>query len=425
MPPGAKEDSVRRTRLCQVINPELLVVGIDIAKSKHVAVAVAGDGRASKPKSFDATRAGFDALLAFARDCATRMGAKGFVVALEPTGHYAHTLVTWLLGQGITVFSVQPSHTNKAKVLLDGTTRKTDPKDAEVIASLCRQGFARAFRVPVGAFANLRVLSHQRQQLVKRRSQIVNRVHRHVDVIFPELRRVFPKLESTTCLWVLRKIPAPADVLAMPEETLAEGLSKASRGQLGEERAREMRAAAEVSVGITEGLTGHRLALAQLLGELDAVLSQIAAVEKQMAVELGQVPYATLLRSIPRLGTVTTATLLGEFGDLKSFKVAKQLISMAGLSLVEKSSGQHRGHPHISHAGRAYARQLLYLAALRVGWGFLAEPRRRKVEDRKGQKTHAAVANMARLLRVMHAIVRDNKPFDATRFTPRAEPQAA
>jgi transposase len=425
MPPGAKEDSVRRTRLCQVINPEVLVVGIDVAKSKHVAVAFAGDGRASKPKSFDATRSGFEALLAFARDCVTRMGAKGFVVGLEPTGHYAHTLVTWLLGQKIDVFSVQPSHTNKAKVLLDGTTRKTDPKDAEVIASLCRQGFARAYRVPVGAFATLRVLSHQRQQLVKRRSQVVNRMHRHVDVMFPELRSLFPKLESTTCLWVLRTVPTPADVLAMPLEELAEALYVASRWQLGEERAREMREAAEASVGITEGLAGHRLALEQLLGELEAVLAQIAAVEKQMAVELGQVPYAALLRSVPRLGMVTTATLLGEFGDLRNFKVAKQLIAMAGLSLVEKSSGQHHGHQHISRRGRAYARQMLYLAALRVGWGFLAEPRRRKVEDRKGEKTHAAVANMARLLRVMHAIVRDNKPFDATRFTPRAEPKAA
>lgn len=416
---------MRRTRLCQVINPELVVVGIDVAKNKHVAVAVAGDGRASKPKSFEATQAGFEALLAFARDCVRRMGAKGFVVALEPTGHYGHTLVTWLLKQEITVFSVQPSHTNKAKVLLDGTTRKTDPKDAEVIASLCRQGFARAYRVPVGAFAELRVLSHQRQQLVKRRSQIVNRLHRHVDVVFPELRALFPKLESATCLWVLRAVPTPADVLAKPMEELVEGLHVASRGQLGEPRAQAMLEAAKASVGIAEGLAGHKLAMEQLQDELTSVLAQLAALEKQMATELGRVPYAALLRSVPRLGMVTTATLLGEFGDLKNYKVAKQLISMAGLSLVEKSSGQHHGHPHISHRGRAYARQMLYLAALRVGWGFMAEPRRRKVEDRKGQPTKAAVANMARLLRVMHAIVRDNRPFDATRFAPRAEPKAA
>lgn len=416
---------MRRTRLCQVVNPELLVVGIDVAKSKHVAVAVAGDGRTSKPTSFQATRAGFEALVAFAEASVKKTGSRGYVVALEPTGHYAQALVAWLLGRKIAVFSVQPSHTNKAKVLLDGTTRKTDSKDAEVIASLCRQGFARVYRMPVGAFAELRVLSRHRQQLVKRRSQLVNRVHRHVDVIFPELMSLFPKLESATCLWVLRTIPTPVGVLKMPMEELTGALRAVSRRQLGEERARAMRTAAEASVGVTEGLTGHRLALEQLLGELVAVLAQISAVEKQMDAELAKVPYAALLRSVPRLGMVTTATLLGEFGDLRNYKVAKQLIAMAGLSLVEKSSGQHHGHPHISRRGRAYARQMLYLAALRVGWGFLAEPRRRKVEERKGEKMHAAVANMARLLRVMHAIVRDGRPFDATRFTPRAEPMAA
>lgn len=416
---------MRRTRPCPPINPDTLVIGVDIAKALHVAVALASDGRSARPHRFAPTREGFESLNTYAGDSARRLGASGFVVALEPTGHYAETLVRWLAGQSVTTYSVQPLHTHRAKVLLDGSSRKTDPKDAEVVAMLCRQGLARPYRVPVGPFAVLRVASHQRQQLVKRRSQVVNRLHRHVDVVFPELRELFSKIESRTSLWVLKTMPAPPDVLAWTLEDLSDALYKASRGQLGTERAQQLVDAASSSVGVTEALAAHRLAIRQLLVELEHVLGQLAEVEGQMEAALAQVPYAALLRSIPGLGKVTTATLLGEFGDLRNFKVAKQLISMAGLSLVESSSGQHQGHHHIGRNGRAYARQMLYLAALRVGWGFLAEPRRRKVEDRKGSATKAAVANMARLLRVMHAIVRDSRPFDSARFTPTTEPVAA
>lgn len=416
---------MRRTRPCPPIHPNTLVVGIDIAKEMHVAVATAADGRAAKPLRFPGSKEGFESLVAYAMSSMARVGAAAFVVAMEPTGHYAETLVRWLGAKEIPTYSVQPGHTSKAKSLLDGSSRKTDPKDAEVIATLCRQGFARRYRLPTGAFAVLRVASHQRQQLVKRRSQVVNRLHRHVDSVFPELRRLFPKIESRTSLWVLRTMPAPADVLAWSLEELEAALHEASRGQLGKERAAQMLAAAACSVGVTEALPAHRLAIRQLLVELEHVLAQISEVESVMEASLGAVPYAAVLRSIPMLGMVTTATLLGEFGDLRNFQAAKQLIKFAGLSLVESSSGKHQGHQHIGRNGRAYARQMLYLAALRVGWGVFAEPRRRKVEDRKGEPTKAAVANMARLLRVMHALVRDSKPFDTTRFAPKEATLAA
>jgi transposase len=416
---------VRRTRRCEPIKPDVIVIGVDVAKSAHLAVAVSSDGSESKPLKFAVSRDGFAKLQAFAEEQVRRRGATGWVVAVEPTGHYATTLVAWLSSRRVAVYSVQPSHTSRAKSLYDGTTRKTDAKDALVIASLCRQGICRPYRLAEGAFAELRTMSAQRRQLVKRRSQTVNRLHRHVDVLFPELRGLFPKLESRTALWVLETMPTPADVLERSAEQLAEELYEASRWQLGRERAEAMLQAARDSIGITHGVTSHRLAVRQLLAELRHVLGQIKELEARMAEVLRQVPYAPLLRSIPQLGVVTVATLLGELGDLKAYRHAKQVIAMAGLDLVENSSGEHQGHHHISRRGRAYARQMLYLAALRLGWKVMAEPRRRSVEERKKAANKAAVGNMVRLLRVMFAIARDGKPFDAARMRPPAMPIAA
>lgn len=393
------------------------MIGVDVAKAAHLAVAVSSDGSESKPLKFAVAREGFEKLQAFAEEQARRRGARGWVVALEPTGHYATTLVAWLSSRGVQVYSVQPSHTNKAKSLYDGTTRKTDAKDALVIASLCRQGICRPYRLQAGQFAELRALSAQRRQLVKRRSETVNRLHRHVDVLFPELRKLFRKIEGRTALWVLENMPTPRDVLERSVEVLADELNDASRGQLGRERAEALLAAARDSIGITEGAASHRVAVRQLLAELRHVLAQLRELETRMGEALRRVPYGALLLSIPRLGVVTVATLLGELGDLKGYRHAKQVIAMAGLDLVENSSGERQGHHHISRRGRGYARQMLYLAALRLGWGVMAEPRRRSVEDRKKAATKAAVANMARLLRTMFAIVRDGKPFEPARMS--------
>lgn len=415
---------MRRTRLCTPINPEVLVIGVDIAKNEHVAVASAGDGRLSKAQRFKADAVGFAAFLAFAEEQVKRFGAKSWIVALEPTGHYGLTFVTWLLRRGITVHSVKPLQTSRAKEMFDGAPRKTDAKDAALIATLCRQGAAGPYRVPTGAFAELRVLTRQRQQLVVRRGETVNRVHRHVDVMFPELRFVFPDLLKATPRWVLLHVPTPAEVLAMSEEELAAGLRKVGRGRARSSLAQELRKAAETSTGILEGLRAHRQALAQLLAELQHVLEQIAKIEGEMEQQLAEVPYAAALRTVPRLGVVTIASLLGEFGDLRGYDVACKLVKMAGLDLVEQSSGAHKGQRHISKRGRSYARQILYMAALRLGAGFLAEVRRRAVEGRKAQPTKVAVANMVRLLRILHAMARDGKPFDPTRFA-STEAQAA
>ena len=88
------------------------------------------------------------------------------------------------------------------------------------------------------------------------------------------------------------------------------------------------------------------------------------------------------------------------------------MIKKAGLDLVESSSGKRTGQRHISRRGRRYARQMLFLAALRMRGGAFAAARSRQLARGK-TPTKVAVANMCRLLRVMHAIVRDGVPYDA------------
>jgi len=411
----------RRAHHWRQIEAGLLVVGVDVGKRKLVGRAVAGDGRTGGPCRFGCSAAGFEALKAYAEGWTRRLGARGYVVAMEATGHYGEARAGWLRARGVAVYAVQPLKTRRAKELYNSTWRKTDEKNAMVVADLCRRGLGSPWRVLAGPFAALRVLTRRREQLVQQRRRLVNRLHRHRDVLFPELGALFPKLVGRASRWVLRHVATPAAVLAMGVEALSAQLYRASRGQLGRARAEAMVAAASRSVGVAEAREAHGLAVSQLLDELEEVLRRLAEVERRMKAELARVPYAGRLLTVPGFGPIMVATLVGEFGDLRDYRVARQLVKMAGLDLVEASSGERQGHRHISRRGRRYARQMLYLAALVAGRVGLSARRRRLVEDNHKPAPKAAIANACALLRIGHALVRDDVDFDAARHAPPAE----
>lgn len=392
---------------------DTLVVGVDMAKRSFVAVQQAGDGRFSKARKFENGATGFASFCEQVRE-----DGAAFVVAMEPTGHYGERFLHWLTDRDIPVFQVQPVHTNRAKELFDGTPRKTDAKDARVIADLCRRGIAKRYIRLAEPFCDLRILTRHREGLVKRRGQLLQRLHHRLDVVFPEVLGHFYKLNSSACLELLRHAPTPAEVLAMDPEELAQNLRVVSKGQVGLERVLAVRAAAETSSGVTRGAAVHAMAIRQGVEELRVLGKSIKEAERALKSAFSRVDYGPNLLSIPHLGEITAAILLGELGDLRNYKTARQLVAMAGLDLLEKSTGEKKGRRYISRRGRRYARQILYLAVLRLGWQVLAEPRRHLVEDLRLPPTKAAVANMCRLLRILHALVRDNAFFDASHIAP-------
>lgn len=403
------------------LGSEIVVIGVDMAKESFVAVAEFDDGAVSKPKKFTVGREGFEAFLAFAGQEVGRRGRSRFVVALEPTGPYAEPLVAWLVTRDVVVYNVPPLLTRRMKEIEDGTTRKTDPKDARVIADLCRSGRGRPWRLVTGPFAELKALSRRRWQIVRRRTAVLNRLHAYLDVVFPEFPTLFGDVACPTARWVLGVAPTPDALLAVPEEVLVAGLLTASRRQLGAERAAALRAAAATTVGCRKGVVAQELVLAQYLADLEQVETHLAAVEAQMGQALGAVPYAERLLAISDLGRVTLATLLGEVGDLAAFAVPAQLIKHVGLDLIEASSGKknpQRVVQKVSKRGSAQARRMLYLAGVRLGQGALAGPRYRLVEEGQEPGSKAAIANARRLLRILHAMVKTGSTFDPSRHVP-------
>lgn len=400
-------------------NDEVLVVGIDIAKDRHVAAADAPGGQVSAPFTFANDYRGFVSLSMWIQEMQQRYHASQVVLGLEPTGHYWKPLAEWFGQRQYVLQLVAPRYTHRAKELEDGSPLKSDVKDARVIADLVRQGKSRMWVLQEPVFADLRHLVEVRQRLTKERTALLHRQTRLLDLMFPELLKLFRRKYGHGLQALLRVAPTPEAVLELGVTGVTEVLKAASRGQLGKKRAQAVVEAAVCSIGCRYGREAYELDLQWLLPRLEELSQRQVQIERKLEQVLGQVDYAGLLLSVPGLGPVTVAVVLGELGDLRRYRVARQVLKMAGLNLYEKSSGQHQGVLRIAKRGRSYLRQILYLAVIRMFQKGrpLCGMRQKHGVAKPGSKL--VVAGMRRLLKAMFAMVRDGQDFNRVLFEVR------
>ena len=118
-----------------------------------------------------------------------------------------------------------------------------------------------------------------------------------------------------------------------------------------------------------------------------------------------------LLQSVPGVGPVTSFTLLAELPELGTLSRQK-IAALVGIAPFNRDSGPRRGKRRI-FGGRAGVRSALYMAAL-VGSRsnpVIREFYERLVERGKEKKV-ALTACMRKLLVILNAIVRDQKPWN-------------
>lgn len=400
----------------RIIKPDVLVVGIDVAKRQHVAVCRRRDGLKERPFSFANQRSGFEKLLRVSKDSERRNASSSLLFALEATGHYGHALRQFLADAGHGLVAINPAHTKRIKEIEDNSPEKSDSKDAGLIADLAAQGRGRPLMIPQGVFADLRRLGKLRQRQVVQRTRLSNRYHGLVDLLLPELAGIVRNVACRTMLRMFREWPTVAEIARVEDAVFEDRLWRWSRGHIERLRIAEIQRVARDGVGLREGLEAARLEMKQVLAGLECVERELAEVESAQEAMLLRVPYARLLLSVPGLGPVSVAIILGETGDLRSYPSAEALIKLAGYNLYRIASGTFRGKTRITKRGRPLLRHQLFLAALRMGrrGGPLGEFHDRLRARKAGPQV--AVGGSRKLLRLLFALVRDDQTYEPGRL---------
>lgn len=255
-------------------------------------------------------------------------------------------LVTAMLSAGYRVYAINPMSAARYRERHVTSGSKSDPGDAKVLADLVRTDrhqHREAAGDSPGAEA-LKVLARAHQSAIWARQREVNALRNALKDYYPGALNAFgTDLDDRDALAVLDLAPTPALGRLLSKAKITAALRRAGRERNLERRAveihtalREEQLAERPQVELAYGHTTRAHA-----AMIRAYNAQIAGLEEALTKDFEQHPDTGIIRSLPGMGTVLGARVLGEFGDDPNrFATAQSRRNYAGTSPITRASGK-------------------------------------------------------------------------------------
>jgi len=158
----------------------------------------------------------------------------------------------------------------------------------------------------------------------------------------------------------------------------------------------------------------HRRVVKSLDRHLAALQRELSALEQELGEAIRGTPAwraaEYLLKSVPGVGDVTARTMIAELPELGAID-RRRIAALVGVAPFNHDSGKSHGRRRIQ-GGRKTVRSALYMAALtaiRHNPVIKAFYKRLRLEGLVGKE--ALVACMRKLLTILNAILRDQRPW--------------
>lgn len=385
----------------------MIYVGIDIAKQKHFAAAMTADGEVLiQPFGFNNDSEGFSLLVSklktFEQD--------NLLIGLESTSHYGENLICYLYNMGYHIVVINPIQTATLRKSNIRKT-KTDKVDTILIIKSMILNNHRIFTKADIDSIRLKSLCRFREKTKKSKAKLKIQLVSYVDIIFPELQYFFKSgIHINTSYELLKKHSNPNDIAALHLTYLGNLLKMASRGRFGKEEAIALKGLAKSSVG-----TGD----AYLSIQITQTISQIELLEKQIdeldeSINSIMLEMDSVILTIPGIGFLNGAMILGEIGDISRFSNPSKLLAYAGLDPTVNQSGQFNAKTtRMSKRGSKLLRYALINAAWNVSLNNKTFNDYFLLKKSQGNNHYAALGHVAhKLVRVIFKILNDNVAFN-------------
>jgi transposase len=403
--------------------------GIDWAEHHHDVALVDDDGNLVAKRRIGDDAVGFTALLSLlAEHGASADRDHATPIAIETA---SGLLPAALLASGFTVYAINPLAASRYRDRYSVSRSKSDTGDAFVLANILRTD--RSAHRPIPNDSELvravRVLARAQQDAVWDRQQAQNKLRSLLRQYYPSALATFADLATPAAREVLLLAPTPAHAARLRRSSLTAALTRAGR-QRG--------IPAEVE-RIMAGLRGDQLRqprqVEQAMGEqaiaylrsLSTAAENADRLEAAMATRFDEHPDAALITSMPGLGPVLGARILGELGDDRArFADAKSVKAFAGTAPVTRASGTKRvvSMRVVRNKRLAQAGYLWAFSLLRQSPGARAHYDRRR---ECGDSHAAALRNLSnRYMGILFHCLQQLTPYDEQKaFPPTGEHRAA
>ena len=385
----------------------MFYLGIDIGKNTHVASLV--DDKKNvifKAFSFSNSINGAESLVlkleAFKNE---------LEVGMEATGHYWLSLYSYLAQKNFTVRVINPIQTDGWRQGVEIRKRKTDIIDSLLIADLLRYGDFVETSLSNEDYLSLRNLSRFRSYLISSIGDLKRKTIALLDQVFPEYASSFSNIFGKTSKEILSNFSTPSDFEDINSDDLNTFLESVSKKNYASKKIDELSKKASSSFGINFCLDSFSLQIKMLIEQISFIQNQVSDVENEIEVLLEKLN--SPITTIPGIGSVNAATILGEIGDIKRFSNPSKLVAYAGLDASISQSGEYEStYNHMSKRGSPYLRRALFQSALRAEFcdPVFSDYYQKKISEGK----HHLVATNAvsrKLCHTIFAVLTKNEPY--------------
>lgn len=251
-----------------------------------------------------------------------------------------------------------------------------------------------------------------------------NRLHRSLQLVFPEIEHVLSNTNNELYWSVVSRFSQATRVtgeytFAEVADSILKGTHKNISKSRAEQIAHSLYSAARLSYSAVDDDSPVYLQVNHLVTQIQEGTKLKSKIIEQMTVLAKELPEYNKLLSIPGLGARTVVSLIGELGDIRRFRNSNALNAFIGIDLRHYESGDYVANDHISKRGNTVARKILFKAIQNIASAAHYHPnhindyyQRRKMDAGQYGTKKIAIAAIHRLIRTIYHLVINNQFYD-------------
>lgn len=316
-----------------------VTVGIDWAEDHHDVAIMSPEGAVVARARIDTGPAGVITLLGL-------IGQHGGTALETPVAIETdkNLIVVALTQAGYTVYPINPRAAARYRERHHQAGGKSDAGDAAMLADIMRTDRHQHRAMPASTSQALAVkaLARQHQEATWALHDTINRLRSVLMDFYPQALQAFPNLKHRAAHAVLAAATTPASAKKLTRRRVVSLLHRCGRRNddaLVERLLTTLHAAGLAQPAPVEAALG--VAVGQLLSVISVMSDGLAAMEKELTIAYQAHELAPIVSSVPGLGPILAARVLGEIGDDPDrFPTAASLRCYAGTAPVTRASGK-------------------------------------------------------------------------------------
>lgn len=396
-----------------------LYVGIDVSKYKYD-VAIVKEQKNLLIPSFviEDSYTGYQQLMDRFETIRKRYSTQTFHVGMEATAHYWKNLYHFLQQQDASIYPVTVINPVQTKHFMTSQLRRsqTDKTSAQDIALFMLE------RKPVSSLNQpfiwewLRDIDGQLYHLKKQRAMSLNRLRMELGKVAPELEKASRIITSQQMLTLLLQFPTAEAIACASNNELQQMRYGHSSRRFSQPFLQKVKALTKHSIAYKTG-PGSGAVVKSLARQLITIDEQIALLKQELTTLFDQInPKDSLLTSIHGISKETAIIIESYVGDIRRFRNAKAFVAYFGMNPKIRHSGSSiRRKSRLEKKGNARLRHILFMAVFNM-ISSKSDPIytyfHKKVTEGK-PKLVAINAAMRKLLVIIYAMLKNNKPFES------------